>query len=127
SRLALLVAGFTPELVAGVRSEGASVPAIVNDLVAGGMVVADRAGPGRRLRFLDPVREALHRRSQPADLDAVLGALTNLFAAVRPVLAGPVVTQDLAMAAAQLPNGQAVLERLWVEGRPVERLALATA
>jgi tetratricopeptide (TPR) repeat protein len=125
-RLALLVAGFTPTLVAEARPEGASVPAIVNELVAGGLVVADRAGPGRRLRFLDPIRDALHQRCEPTDGDAARAAITTTFAAVRPVLAGPVVPAALAAAVAELPNGQALLDRLRDERRPVARLALAT-
>lgn len=125
-RLAHLVSGFTPEMAAAVRPEGASATGILHELVACGLVIADTAGPTRRLRFLDRVRDALREQSAGDDLPAVTLAMVDALGAVRPALDGPVSSTALARAVAELPNAQALLDHLADRGRPVCRLVLAT-
>lgn len=126
-RLSPLVAGFTPDLAAAVAPEGASATGILQELVASGLVVAETAGPTRRLRFLDRVRAKLHQRMASDDADLLIAALLDVFRAVRPDLEAPVVLGALGRAVAELPNGQALLDDLAARGRPVDRLALATS
>lgn len=126
-RLSPLVAGFTPGLVAAVAPDGASPTGILHELVASGLVVADTTGSIRRLRFLDRVRAKLRRRVAPEDAEVVLAALLDVFSAVRPDLEAPLSLPALTRAAAELGNGQALLDELARRGRPVDRLVLATA
>lgn len=126
-RAALLVGGFTAELLGAVRMPGGSAMAIVQELVASGLVVAETSGTARRFRFLDRAREELQTRTTAADFSAVLDALLGQMTAVRPDLTQPPAVADLALAVPELGNVDGILERLRAAGRSRDALRLAVA
>jgi hypothetical protein len=126
-RAALLVAGFTPDLMATLHGPGASTLGALHELVGSGLVVAEGAHAARRLRFLDPVREDLRRGTTSEDLIAAQAALTAHLAAVRPHVAEPPSIPRLAAALGELANVEGMIDLLVEHGRHRERLALVTA
>jgi hypothetical protein len=126
-RAAVLVAGFTPELVRTMDGQNPAATGSLHELVASGLVVGETAGGVRRLRFLDRVREHLVAASDASDLTVVQATLVEHFRAVRPDLTAPPSVPHLVRAATELANLQAVLAGLDEAGLTRERLVLATA
>jgi hypothetical protein len=106
--------------------QGANSTAVLRELVASGLVVAEASGLSRRMRLLDRVRTELVARASAEDRSVAIGALIDLFAAVRADLLAPVSIPHLRHALGELVNGHALLHELQRQGCHRERLALAT-
>lgn len=129
-RSALLVHGFTPELLAAVCPDGSSPPGVLHELLGSGLVSPQAAGLPRRLRFLDPVRESLLVSTADGDDDAlavVTSAVSTVLRAVRPDLIEATVPEAIERAVAELPNAEALLAQLAAAGRHLDALCLAVA
>jgi hypothetical protein len=125
-RGAVLVSGFTPTLAASMVPAGTNPTAILRELVASGLVVAEASGLSRRMRLLDRVRTELVGRASAEDRSVAVGAVVDLFASVRADLLAPVSIPQLRQALGELVNGHALLHELKRRGCHGERLALAT-
>jgi hypothetical protein len=125
-RGAVLVTGFTPDLAAEMVPEGTNPTAVLRELVASGLVVAEASGLSRRMRLLDRVRTELEARASAEDRSVVIGTVMDLFASVRADLLAPVSIPQLRHALGELVNGHALLHELQRRGCHRERLALAT-
>lgn len=126
-RAAVLVHGFTPDLLAVLVPAGTSAPGILHELVATGLVSSQVGGTPRRLRFLDPVRSALAATADHDVLLAVARAIAGVLRTVRPHLDQPVDVSALEPAVDKLPNAEALIATLADAGCHTEALDLVLA
>jgi hypothetical protein len=125
-RAALLPAGTTPAVLAGLQG-GASSGAPARELLASGLVAVEGAGGRRRLRFPDTVRTALIEAADEADLHGAAGALAGVGSRSRPQLDQPPDLPALTESISEITNVHGVLARLEAAGRHRDRLDLALA
>lgn len=126
-RIARLVYGFTPSMLAELTRPGDSPQGVLYELHANGLLSSAPPNPGHRLRLLDPVRSSLLARPDDGALIAVSEAVAAVLGRVRPDLTRPIDLGAVAAATAELPNAEALLPELLDAGRATDALRLVRA